>query len=277
MENQTHLAYHSQLNILPSGDPGTAFHYLTSAEILARFGPPGSLLSTSAKAEKCLAVDVYLRILYLTPGIFCPGATNGCLRACLGHSSGRMQMPTHAVARDRRAAQYLENPALFLARLTLELAEHCQEAARRNPETETAATEQSVIQSDARRNLNSIPYLHSKPSSVDVRSVRNALRLAHENFPCCPQGGEGIVQIVQSELFAADSLALYACEKTRAGIRPFSVNQSLPRTPALLRILLVLNGRFVVPRVETDLRVNLETPPLVQWCDRKIKVDDLRV
>jgi hypothetical protein len=43
-----------------------------------------------------------------------------------------MQMPTHAAARDRRAAQYLERPSLFLARLALELAEHSQEAASRN-------------------------------------------------------------------------------------------------------------------------------------------------
>lgn len=132
MENQIQLAHSSRLNVLPSGDPGTAFHYLTSDEILSRFGPPGSLLSTSVKVEKCLSVGVYLRVLFLTPGIFCPGATRGCLRACLGHTSGRMHMPTHAVARDRRAAQYLENPALFMARLTLELAEHCQEATRRN-------------------------------------------------------------------------------------------------------------------------------------------------
>jgi hypothetical protein len=43
-----------------------------------------------------------------------------------------MQMPTHAAARDRRAAQSLERPSLFIARLALELAEHCQEAAHRN-------------------------------------------------------------------------------------------------------------------------------------------------
>jgi len=131
MENQTQLTQYPKLDILPSGDPGTAFHYLTPTEILARFGPPGSLLSTSAKAEKCLSVDVLLRVLYLTPGLFCPGATSGCLRSCLGHTSGRMQMPTHAVARDRRSAQYLENPSHFMARLALEITEQCQEATRR--------------------------------------------------------------------------------------------------------------------------------------------------
>lgn len=110
MENLTQLTHHSKLSILRSGDSGSAFHYFKPAEILARFGMPTSLLSPSAKTEKCLSVNVFLRVLYLTPGIFCPAATSGCLRSCLGHSSGRMVMPTHAAARDRRAAQFLENP-----------------------------------------------------------------------------------------------------------------------------------------------------------------------
>lgn len=132
MENLSQTAHNPKSYVLQSGDPGTAFHYLSPAEILTRFGPPTSLLSSSAKTEKCLSVEVFLRVLYMTPGIFCPSATSGCLRSCLGHSSGRMQMPTHAAARDRRAAQYLENPSLFMARLTLELAEHYQDAIRQN-------------------------------------------------------------------------------------------------------------------------------------------------
>jgi hypothetical protein len=110
-----------RLNILRSGDPNTSFGRLSPAEILDKFGPPKSLLSTSLKTEKCLSVAVLARVLYFTPGVFCSHATQGCLATCLGHSSGRMQMPTHAVARDRRTALYLEAPQLFLQMLTLEL------------------------------------------------------------------------------------------------------------------------------------------------------------
>ena len=130
MEKQTHITEGTKPTLLRSGDANTAFHHWTPAEILSRYGPPASLLSSSTKTEKCLTVGVLARVLYLTPGVFCPEATPGCLRSCLGHTSGRMQMPTHAAARDRRAAHYIEHPSLFMARLKVELAEHCQEAAR---------------------------------------------------------------------------------------------------------------------------------------------------
>lgn len=110
-----------RLNILRSGDPKTSFGRLSPAEILDKYGPPRSLLSSSLKTDKCLSVSVLARMLYFTPGVFCSHATQGCLAACLGHSSGRMQMPTHVVARDRRTALYLEAPQLFLQMLTLEL------------------------------------------------------------------------------------------------------------------------------------------------------------
>lgn len=135
-----------RLNILRSGDPRTCFGRLSPADILHKFGPPKSLLSSSLKTEKCLSVAVLARVLYFTPGIFCSHATQGCLATCLGHSSGRMQMPTHAVARDRRAALYLEASQLFLQMLTLELTllEHdarrkeLQPAARLNGSSDVA-------------------------------------------------------------------------------------------------------------------------------------------
>lgn len=119
------------LTILRSGDPQTSFGRSSPAEILRQYGPPKYLLSSSLKAEKCLSVAVLARVLYFTPGVFCPHATQGCLAACLGHSSGRMQMPTHAVARDRRTALYLEAPHLFLQMLTLELTLLEHEACRK--------------------------------------------------------------------------------------------------------------------------------------------------
>jgi hypothetical protein len=120
----------ASLNILRSGDPNTLFGRKSPAEILEQYGPPKSVLSSSHKTEKCLSVAVLARVLYFTPGVFCSHATQGCLAACLGHSSGRMQMPTHAVARDRRTALYLEAPQLFLQMLTLELALLEQDARR---------------------------------------------------------------------------------------------------------------------------------------------------
>lgn len=130
MEKQTHITTYPRPNTRRSGDPNTAFHRFSAAEVLSRYGPPPSLLSSSSKTRKCLSVGVLARALYLTPGIFCPGATPGCLRACLGHTSGRMQMPTHAIARDRRVALYVEDPSMFVAKLKIELAEHCYEADR---------------------------------------------------------------------------------------------------------------------------------------------------
>jgi hypothetical protein len=118
------------LPILRSGDPNSVLHRMPPAELLARFGPPRSLLSSSSKAEKCLSVNVLARVLFLTPGVFCSHASKGCLAACLGHSSGRMQMPTHAIARDRRTALYRQSPQLFLQMLDLDLSLLEQDARR---------------------------------------------------------------------------------------------------------------------------------------------------
>jgi hypothetical protein len=130
MENTLQTSTNSRLPVLRSGDPNTAFHRMSPAMILSKCGRPRSLLSSSFKAEKCLSVDVLARVLFLTPGVFCSHATAGCLAACLGHSSGRMQMPTHALARDRRTALYLEAPQLFLQMLDLELSLLEQDARR---------------------------------------------------------------------------------------------------------------------------------------------------
>jgi hypothetical protein len=111
----------SKLKIFQSGDPHTRFQYQSSSEIHEELPPPWRLLSSSAKIDKCETVGVLARVLYLTPGIFCPGATQGCRQSCLGHTSGRMHFQTHINARDARAALFLEQPRLFLKRLRAEL------------------------------------------------------------------------------------------------------------------------------------------------------------
>ena len=108
-------------HLFPSGDPQTIFHSATPRQILARLEPPKRLLSTSSKLDKCQSVGVLARVLYLTPGIFCPAATDGCRRACLAHTSGRMQFLTHARARDARTALYLQDTELFIKRLKAEI------------------------------------------------------------------------------------------------------------------------------------------------------------
>ncbi len=111
----------SRFKVLPTGDPKTAFQRMTAQEILAAYGPPQRLLGSSKKAQKCERVRVLNQVLYLTPGVFCPAATDGCLRGCLGHTSGTMQLPSSTLARDRRAALYLEDQDLFLTMLQVEL------------------------------------------------------------------------------------------------------------------------------------------------------------
>ena len=109
----------SKLPILRSGDPKTNFGHMSPAEIIEKHGLPKYLLGSSLKTEKSLSVGVLAKVLFLTPGVFCSHATQGCLAACLGHSSGRMQMPTHATARDRRTALYIEHQQLFMQMLTI--------------------------------------------------------------------------------------------------------------------------------------------------------------
>ncbi len=118
------------LPILRSGDPKTAWGKLSAAEILQNHGLPKFLLGSSKKTEKSRCIGILAKVLFFTPGVFCSHATQGCLAACLGHSSGRMQMPTHALARDCRTALYVEKPQLFLQMLTVELSRLEEEAKR---------------------------------------------------------------------------------------------------------------------------------------------------
>ena len=118
------------LKILRSGDPKTCFGQMTPAEIIEKHGLPNFLLGTSLKTKKSLGIGVLAKVLFFTPGVFCSHATEGCLEACLGHSSGRMQMPTHALARDRRTALYVEKRQLFLQMLTVEISRLEEEARR---------------------------------------------------------------------------------------------------------------------------------------------------
>ena len=119
-----------KLKILRSADPKTAFGQMSPAEIIEKHGLPNFLLGSSLKTKKSLGIGVLAKVLFLTPGVFCSHATQGCLEACLGHSSGRMQMPTHALARDRRTALYVEKRQLFLQMLTVEISRLEEEARR---------------------------------------------------------------------------------------------------------------------------------------------------
>ncbi|WP_145111016.1 GP88 family protein [Botrimarina mediterranea] len=111
----------SRLRVLRTGDPQSMFHYHHPKEILERLGRPSRLLSSSAKSEKSRSVDVLSRSMYLTPGVFCPRASEGCLRACLGHTSGRMTMLQSANARDRRTALYAVDQEHFMDLLRCDL------------------------------------------------------------------------------------------------------------------------------------------------------------
>ena len=132
MEKTTHSTTQSTLAVRHAADPNTLLSKLSPRDVLHRLGPPRTLLSSSFKTEKRLSVGVLSRVLYFTPGLFCSHSTPGCLAACLGHSSGRMQMPTQALARDRRSALYLENTPLFLLMLSLDLGYLAGEARSRS-------------------------------------------------------------------------------------------------------------------------------------------------
>lgn len=120
----------SRLKILRSGDPKTTFRRQGSALIYEQYGPPRRLLTSSAKTEKSTKYGVLNRILYLTPGVFCPASTEACRAACLGHTSGNMQLPSSTLARDQRAAFYLEDQDRFLLRLRSELHETVAQSRR---------------------------------------------------------------------------------------------------------------------------------------------------
>lgn len=119
------------LRVYRPGDPKSSFlKPLSAKEVLEKKGYPTYLLSRSAKTEKSRQLGVSTKVMYLVPGLFCPAATPGCLRSCLGHSSGRLAKTQAAGARDKRSALYLADRVYFMHVLYAEIAQHVFESRR---------------------------------------------------------------------------------------------------------------------------------------------------
>lgn len=93
------------------------------------------LLGESHKTRLSVGKGVLVRVLYLAPadesGInVCRFATAGCRAACLGHSSGRMVMPTHKLSRIRKTRELFADRAAFVDRLAVECAATVRAAER---------------------------------------------------------------------------------------------------------------------------------------------------
>ena len=119
---------HKGLRVLRAGDPRSQFNTLTAKEVLTRLGRPRYLLSSSSKIRKGESVGILSKCLYLTSGLFCPAASDGCLASCLGHTSGFMKEQRATSARDRRSALFIEDREAFLELLRHEIHEHVYEA-----------------------------------------------------------------------------------------------------------------------------------------------------
>ena len=91
------------------------------------------LLGTSSKVEKGEAERVLTVVLYMAAAAssgfnLCPWATLGCIKACLGHSTGRLKMNASQRAQVRKALLFKLFPAYFLRRIVAELTLHACEA-----------------------------------------------------------------------------------------------------------------------------------------------------
>ena len=91
------------------------------------------LLGTSSKVEKGETEKVLTVVLYMAAASssgfnLCPWATPGCIKACLGHSTGRLKMNSSQRAQVRKALLFKLYPAYFLRRIVAELTLHACEA-----------------------------------------------------------------------------------------------------------------------------------------------------
>ena len=91
------------------------------------------LLGTSSKVEKGEAEKVLTVVLYMAAASssgfnLCAWATPGCIKACLGHSTGRLKMSSSQRAQVRKALLFKLFPAYFLRRIVAELTLHACEA-----------------------------------------------------------------------------------------------------------------------------------------------------
>lgn len=98
-------------------------------------GGVGDLITvgTNPKTVKSDKRGEYLTaIMHLSPGVWvCPGASKGCLKACLHTAGNPVYLQGKKAARRKRTNLFRQRPAVFLARLVLEIQRHvkrCEKA-----------------------------------------------------------------------------------------------------------------------------------------------------
>ena len=98
-------------------------------------GKRRKLLGTSSKVRKGKKLAVLTRVMYLAParlsGVnMCPWSTAGCAEACLGHSTGMLQLDMNQRVLVAKALLWHLFRAYFLERLDIEIRAHIAAAKR---------------------------------------------------------------------------------------------------------------------------------------------------
>lgn len=94
-----------------------------------------SILGSSTKVAKGRKKGVLTAVVYLSPAResgwnVCPWSTEACRKACLGHSSGHLQLKGNQRVRIRKTLYFMLFRDLFLAQLREELRKHVARAKR---------------------------------------------------------------------------------------------------------------------------------------------------
>jgi hypothetical protein len=97
------------------------------------------LFGKSVKIDKNKKIDnVYTKVFYgasynrVNPKInSCPFATKGCVKLCLGHTTGHMTYPQNQKVQILKTLFWYSNPQMFIRRLIIEIVNHCIVCARK--------------------------------------------------------------------------------------------------------------------------------------------------
>jgi len=134
MPKQIPAIYHGALESIGI-DHTWPMHRVLASLAFTPSGRPRAILGTSTKIEKGNKIGVLSAVVYLSPSIeavfnTCPMATDGCARACLGHSAGHLALDSNKRTRIAKTLWFRLFRDHFMAQLDMEITAHASKAER---------------------------------------------------------------------------------------------------------------------------------------------------
>jgi len=143
-----------------------------------------ALFGSSVKTEKGEKVGVATIVLYMAASIMsglnlCPWASEGCAKACLGHTTGRLRMSTAQKAQLMKALAWHVSKTCFLRQMDREIRSHVRKCEKEG----YVAAVRGNGSTDILWERYGVPQRHPKAAFYDYTKAPYRARRAVDDIP----------------------------------------------------------------------------------------------